>query len=103
MRKPPFRESPDGKGCRLQTMKKLPLYITILIGMALGTVLGFAAVSGGCGHLVTDWVKPWGTIFIRMLRLVAVPLVVVSLISGITNLSDVKHLSRLGLKTLGFT
>lgn len=82
-------------------MKKLPLYITILIGMALGTVLGFAAVSGGCGHLVTDWVKPWGTIFIRMLRLVAVPLVVVSLISGITNLSDVKHLSRLGLKTLG--
>ena len=69
--------------------------------MALGTVLGFAAVSGGCGHLVTDWVKPWGTIFIRMLRLVAVPLVVVSLISGITNLSDVKHLSRLGLKTLG--
>ena len=51
--------------------------------MALGTVLGFAAVSGGFGHLVTDWVKPWGTIFIRMLRLVAVPLVVVSLISGI--------------------
>ena len=82
-------------------MKKLPLYITILIGMLVGTGLGFWAVTGGWEHLLTEWIKPWGTIFIRLLRLVAVPLVVVSLISGITNLSDTKHLSRMGLKTLG--
>ena len=82
-------------------MKKLPLYITILIGMLVGTGLGFWAVAGGWEHLLTEWIKPWGTIFIRLLRLVAVPLVVVSLISGITNLSDTKHLSRMGLKTLG--
>ena len=82
-------------------MKRLPLYITILIGMLVGTGLGFWAVAGGWEHLLTEWVKPWGTIFIRLLRLVAVPLVVVSLISGITNLSDTRHLSRMGLKTLG--
>lgn len=76
-------------------MKKLPLYITILIGMLVGTGLGFWAVAGGWEHLLTEWIKPWGTIFIRLLRLVAVPLVVVSLISGITNLSDTKHLSRI--------
>lgn len=81
-------------------MKRLPLYITILLGMAAGTALGFAAVAGGFAQTITDWIKPWGTIFIRMLRLVAVPLVVVSLVSGITNLSDTKRLSHLGLKTL---
>ena len=82
-------------------MKKLPLYITILIGMVAGAAVGFAAVAAHCENLVTDWIKPWGTIFIRMLRLVAVPLVVVSLVSGISNLSDLRHLSRIGLKTLG--
>ena len=63
-------------------MKKLPLYITILIGMLVGTGLGFWAVTGGWEHLLTEWIKPWGTIFIRLLRLVAVPLVVVSLIKN---------------------
>ena len=81
-------------------MKRLPLYVTILLGMAVGTALGFGAVAGGMEQAVSDWIKPWGTIFIRMLRLVAIPLVVVSLISGITNLSDTKRLSHLGLKTL---
>ena len=51
-------------------MKKLPLYITILIGMLVGTGLGFWAVAGGWEHLLTEWIKPWGTIFIRLLRLV---------------------------------
>ena len=48
-------------------MKKLPLYITILIGMLVGTGLGFWAVTGGWEHLLTEWIKPWGTIFIRLL------------------------------------
>ena len=53
-------------------MKKLPLYVTILIGMAVGILIGFVAVSAGAEQVVTDWIKPWGTVFIRMLRLVAV-------------------------------
>ena len=88
-------QAPTGSGTYFGTiMKKLPLYITILIGMLVGTGLGFWAVTGGWEHLLTEWIKPWGTIFIRLLRLVAVPLVVVSLIRGITNLSDTKQLSQ---------
>ncbi len=45
--------------------------------------------------------KPWGTIFIRLLKLIAVPLIIVSLINGISNLNDVSKLSRIGLKTIG--
>ncbi len=82
-------------------MKKLPLYITILLGMAAGIGLGFVAAAAGWERFIADWVRPWGTVFIRSLRLVAVPLVIVSLVSGISNLSDMRHLSRLGIKTLG--
>ena len=82
-------------------MKKLPLYITILLGMAAGIALGFVAVAAGWERFVADWIRPWGTVFIRSLRLVAVPLVIVSLVSGISNLSDIRHLSRIGVKTLG--
>ena len=74
------RTGPDGKrnvfpdrAPAMTIMKKLPLYITILIGMLVGTGLGFWAVAGGWEHLLTEWIKPWGTIFIRLLRLVAVP------------------------------
>lgn len=83
------------------TMKKIPLYITILLGMVAGMALGFVAVEAGWEDFVTDWIKPWGTIFIRMLRLVAVPLVALSLVSGVSNLSDIRHLSRIGFRTLG--
>lgn len=83
-------------------MNKIPLYITILIGMVLGIVFGFIAVGSSCETIIHDWIKPWGSIFIRLLRLIAVPLVAVSLISGITNLSDIRKLSQLGIRTLLF-
>lgn len=82
-------------------MKKLPLYAKILIGMGLGILLGFVALWLGGEKIVKDWVAPWGTIFIRLLKLIAVPLVMVSLIKGIGNMKDIRRLSRLGLKTLG--
>ncbi len=47
------------------------------------------------------WIKPWGTIFINLLKLIAVPLVLVSLIDGISNLTDISRLSRIGGKTVG--
>ena len=74
-------------------MKKLALHWQILIGMVLGVLFGFAAVqfSGG-KELVTDWVKPFGTIFINSLKLIAVPLIVASLIMGIAGLKDISKL-----------
>ena len=80
--------------------KRLPLYAKILIGMALGVAFGFAAIALHCEGFVSDWVAPLGTIFLRLLKLIAVPLVLVSLILGVVSLKDIKSLSRIGLKTI---
>ncbi|CAD5291324.1 MULTISPECIES: dicarboxylate/amino acid:cation symporter [unclassified Imperialibacter] len=82
--------------------KKIPLHLWIVIAMLAGVVWGMIAIFGGLGEFTTDWVKPFGTIFIKMLKLIAVPLVLVSLIDGISNLSDLTKLSRIGGKTIGF-
>lgn len=81
-------------------MKKLALHWQILIGMALGILWGMVASSVGLVSFTTDWIKPFGTIFINLLKLIAVPLVLVSLITGISSLSDISKLSRIGSKTI---
>ncbi|MFD1186804.1 dicarboxylate/amino acid:cation symporter [Pontibacter rugosus] len=82
-------------------MKKLALHWQILIGMALGILWGMAASYLGFVDLTLDWIRPFGTIFINLLKLIAVPLVLVSLITGVSSLSDVSRLSRIGSKTIG--
>jgi len=81
-------------------LSKLPLYVKIILGMFVGCLLGMLAVWFGWENFVDDWIKPWGTIFIKMLKLIAVPLVFISLIKGIGGLSDISKLSRIGLKTI---
>lgn len=81
--------------------KKIPLHLWIVFAMLAGVVWGLIAIFGGFGEFTTDWVKPFGTIFIKMLKLIAVPLVLVSLIDGISSLSDLSKLSRIGGKTIG--
>ncbi|MEQ8362491.1 MAG: dicarboxylate/amino acid:cation symporter [Cyclobacteriaceae bacterium] len=81
--------------------KKMPLYAKILIGMGIGLVWGIVAGPLGIVEFTNDWIKPFGTIFINCLKLIAVPLIIVSLIDGVSNLSDVSKLSRMGGKTIG--
>jgi Na+/H+-dicarboxylate symporter len=78
----------------------VPLYVKILLGMGLGLGFGFLAMALHWEGIVHDWVAPWGTIFMRLLKLIAVPLVLVSLIMGVVNLKDIRNLSRIGLKTI---
>ena len=68
--------------------------------MGLGLGFGFLAMALHWENFVHDWVAPWGTIFMRLLKLIAVPLVLVSLIMGVINLKDIRNLSRIGLKTI---
>ena len=82
--------------------KKLNLVSRIGIGMLTGVLLGMAAIYMDFGPFISDWVKPFGTIFIKMLKLIAVPLILISLIDGISNLTDIAKLSRIGSKTIGF-
>ncbi|MBC35746.1 MAG: dicarboxylate/amino acid:cation symporter [Bacteroidetes bacterium] len=80
--------------------KKLALHWKILIGMVLGVIWGFIAIEAGLIQFTTDWIKPFGTIFINLLKLIAVPLIIVSIINGVSNLTDITKLSRIGLKTI---
>ena len=83
-------------------MKKLPLHTKILLGMALGLLFGMLAIQySGLAGFTIDYIKPFGTIFIRALKMVAVPLVLASLIIGVANIGDISKLSRMGGKTLG--
>lgn len=68
--------------------------------MGLGLGFGFLAMALQWEGFVHDWVAPWGDIFMRLLKLIAVPLVLVSLILGVVNLKDIRNLSRIGLKTI---
>jgi len=81
-------------------MKKIALHWKIIIGMVLGVIWGLIAVELGLQKFTLDWVKPFGTIFINLLKLIAVPLVLASLIKGISSMSDLARLSRIGGKTL---
>ncbi len=82
-------------------MKKLALHWKILIGMVLGVLIGFIMSSfEGGKEIVQDWVKPFGTIFINALKLIAVPLILGSLIKGVSDLKDISKLSKMGGKTI---
>lgn len=76
------------------------LHWQIIIGLILGLIWGLVANIVGLNEFTTDFIKPIGTIFIRLLVLIAVPLVLVSLVTGITSLNDTAKLSRMGLKTV---
>ena len=82
-------------------MKKLALHWKILIGMILGIAFGFImnTIDGG-KDVVTDWVKPFGTIFINLLKLIAVPLILASLIKGISDLKDISKIKTMGFRTM---
>jgi Na+/H+-dicarboxylate symporter len=80
--------------------KTMPLYLRIIVGMVLGIIIGLAALPLHGELFVTHWIKPWGDLFIRLLQLIAVPLIFVTLVKGVSGLKDVSSFSRLGGKTL---
>lgn len=79
---------------------KLALHWKILIGMVLGLVFGFIMKNLELKGIVVDWIKPFGTVFINLLKMIAVPLIVVSLIVGLSDLKDISKLSKLGFRTV---
>ena len=81
----------------------MSIHWKILIGIILGLVVGYMASLSDFGiNAIQDFIKPFGTIFIKTLKLIAVPLVFVSLAKGISELKDIKKLSSLGGKTIAW-
>ena len=83
-------------------MKKLPLHLRIILGMLLGVICGAVFTKFENGNaFILDWVKPFGTIFINALKLIAMPLIISSLIKGVSDLKDISRLSLMGGRTIG--
>ena len=82
-------------------MKKLALHWKILIGMALGVLFGvlLSFIEGG-DTFIGNYIKPFGTIFINLLKLIAVPLILASLVKGVSDLKDISKLSEMGGRTI---
>ncbi|MEM8907398.1 MAG: dicarboxylate/amino acid:cation symporter [Bacteroidota bacterium] len=89
-------------------MKKLALHWQILIGMVLGIVFGLLMLQWDNsstevfegGRFVSNWVQPFGTIFVNLLKLIAIPLIIASLIKGISDLKDISKFSQIGGRTI---
>ena len=82
-------------------MKNLALHWKIIIGMVLGVLFGIfgSRISWG-SSFISDWIKPFGTIFINLLKLIAMPLILASLIKGVSDLKDISKLSKIGGRTV---
>lgn len=81
-------------------MKKIQLSTKILIGLAAGIVVGI--LLQGSPDVASTWIKPFGTAFLNLIKMIIVPLVLASLVVGTCGLGDVKKLGRIGGKTLAY-
>jgi Na+/H+-dicarboxylate symporter len=77
------------------------LHWKIIIGLILGLVWGLFSSLIGWNQFTVDYIGPFGTIFVNLLKLIAVPLVLASLVVGVSSLNDMTKLSRMGGKTIG--
>jgi len=78
------------------------LHWQIILGMLGGVLFALAMVQFEWGpKIVSDWIKPFGNIFINSLKLIAVPLILASLIKGVSDLKDISKLSKMGGRTIG--
>ncbi len=80
---------------------KIALHWQILIGMVLGILFGIL-MSGGewTKQIVQDWVAPFGKIFVSLLKMIAIPLILVSLVKGVADLQDISKFSKIGGRTI---
>ncbi len=82
-------------------MNRLELHWKILIGMIAGVAFGFLMSSISWGKdFVLDWISPFGAIFIRLLRLIAIPLILISLVKGVSDLKDISTFKNIGIRTI---
>ncbi len=79
----------------------MALHWQILIGMAAGILFGLLMTQFSWGaNFVTDWIAPFGTIFVKLLKMIAIPLIFASLIKGVADLQDISKFSKIGGRTI---
>ena len=81
-------------------MIKISLHWKILIAMLLGLIWALASENLNLVSFNILWISPFGDIFMKLLKLIAVPLVLFSIIKGVSNLSSISELGKMGTKTI---
>ena len=81
-------------------MKNLALHWKIFIGIIMGIIFGIVATQFNLQSFVKNWISPLGDIFINLLKLIAIPLILASLIKGIADLKDIAKIKQMGLITV---
>jgi len=82
-------------------MKKLPLHLKILLGMFIGVLFGILMMQlQGGKDFTLNWIKPLGTIFVNLLKLIAIPLIIASLLKGISDLKDISKFAKIGGRSI---
>ncbi len=82
--------------------RKLHLTVKILIGLLAGIVVGLVLNLAGAASIANTWIKPFGTLFMNLIKMAIVPLVFASLTMGACGLGDVKKVGKIGAKTLAY-
>ncbi len=82
-------------------MPKLAMHWWILIGLVAGVAYGYIAALAGASEHVLAYIAPVGTLFLNLLKMIAVPLVLFSLVAGVASLNDTRKLGRIGGKSIG--
>lgn len=81
-------------------MRKIPLHWQVIVAILLGVLFSFLAIQFNFREFCLLYIAPFGDIFINILKLIAVPLVLFSIIAGVASLGNVKKLGNLVIKTL---
>ena len=82
--------------------KPLPLATQIFIGLVLGIIAGLICMATDCVPFANEYIKPFGTIFLNLLKFIVVPIVLSTIIVGIISLKDIKTVGVIGIKTICF-
>ena len=80
--------------------KKLSLTVKISIGLVLGVIAGL--LLQGNAHIAVDYIKPIGTIYLNLIKMIVVPVVLLSITQGIISLQDVKKVGTIGIRTVAY-
>ncbi|WP_298018655.1 dicarboxylate/amino acid:cation symporter [uncultured Dysosmobacter sp.] len=82
--------------------KKMSLPMQILIALIAGIVVGFILYSADLANIATNYLKPFGDIFVNLLKFIVVPVVLLSMIDGILSMNDMRKVGSVGIKTVAY-
>lgn len=86
----------------MKKTKKMSLAAKIFIGLGLGIIAGLIFMAAGKAEWAVNYVKPFGTIFLNLIKFIVVPIVLTSIIAGVISMQDIRKVGSIGWKTVAY-